>query len=298
MPALAWLTSPAATTTTTGGTALDVAELVRQQGTVYLLGGEEGHVAPLVTALTGHIARQARRLAAQGPTGRLDPPLTLVLDEAALICPVPLDQWTADMGGRGVSIVAAFQSRAQLAARWGEVAARVILNNAGAVVLFSLGADTDDLRHWSALAGERDEPVTTHDPTGSVTSQSTRKVPVIAPTQLTNLPTGRVVVFRRGMPPVVGRVRMAWKRPDVKAHAKRARQAAHAVVTEAVHVTQAVPSVGEPSRTTSPASPVPAQSWLVDTRGVTRPLGDRPVTTNNSVRPLGDSTPGAGDATR
>ncbi len=64
--------------------------------------------------MTGWIAREARRLAAFCPGGRLDPPLSLRLDEAALICPIPLHQWTADMGGRGVSIVACFQSRAQV----------------------------------------------------------------------------------------------------------------------------------------------------------------------------------------
>jgi type IV secretion system protein VirD4 len=33
------------------------------------------------------------------------------LDEAALICPVPLDKWTADMGGRNITIHIAAQSR-------------------------------------------------------------------------------------------------------------------------------------------------------------------------------------------
>ena len=42
------------------------------------------------------------------------------LDEAALICPVPLESWTADMGGRGVSILVVVQSRAQLLARYGD----------------------------------------------------------------------------------------------------------------------------------------------------------------------------------
>jgi len=30
---------------------------------------------------------------------RLDPPASFILDEAPLICPVPLDRWTADAGG-------------------------------------------------------------------------------------------------------------------------------------------------------------------------------------------------------
>lgn len=171
MPCLGWLASPAACAATTGAAPLDVARWLASRGTVYLLGAEESQVAPLVAALTGHIARTARRLAARAPAGRLDPPARLVLDEAALITPVPLHEWTADMGGRGVQIIAAFQSRAQLVARWGETAARVILNNTGATVLFSYGGDTDDLAHWSALAGQRDEPHITHDPHGQVTSR-------------------------------------------------------------------------------------------------------------------------------
>jgi type IV secretion system protein VirD4 len=234
MPALAWLTSPAASAAAApGGTPFDVAELLRSKATVYLLGGEESQVAPLVTALTGHIAREARRIAARQPSGRLDPPLTLALDEAALICPIPLDSWTADMGGRGVCIIIALQSRAQLIARWGATGAAIILNNAASVMVFGGTKDRDDLDSWSSLAGERDEPVETHDAAGKLTSRTVRKVPVLSPAQLANLPAGRVVVFRRGMPVVVGRVRMAWKRRDVKAAARTLAQFRRAVVRAA-----------------------------------------------------------------
>ena len=75
MPALGWLTSPAACAAASGRTPFDVGELLRSRATVYLLGAEETYAAPLVTALTGHIAREARRLAARQPGGRLDPPL-------------------------------------------------------------------------------------------------------------------------------------------------------------------------------------------------------------------------------
>ena len=85
------------------GTPFDVEALLYQCGTVYMLGAQDAQVAPLVTALTGHIARTARQIAGRQPGGRLDPPLTLDLDEAALICPIPLDEWTADMGGRNVT---------------------------------------------------------------------------------------------------------------------------------------------------------------------------------------------------
>jgi hypothetical protein len=93
----------------------------------------------------------------------------------------------------------------------------VILNNSGARVLFGGTADRDDLTYWSTLAGERDEPITTADMHGRVASRSVRRVAVLAPAQLANLPAGRVVVFTRDMPPVVGRAEQAWRRRDVHA---------------------------------------------------------------------------------
>ncbi|WP_338051414.1 type IV secretory system conjugative DNA transfer family protein [Pseudonocardia acidicola] len=229
MPALGWLTHPAAAAAAQPGRGFDVAELLASRATVFLLGAEETQAAPLVCALTGHIAREARRLAATAPGGRLDPPLTLALDEAALISPVPLESWTADMGGRGVTILAAFQSRAQLLARWGEHNTATILNNTGAVMVFGGTRDRDDLQFWSTLAGERDEPITTTDLHGRVASRTVRKVPVLPAAQIANLPAGRVVVIRRGIGPVIGRAQMVWRRRDVRAHHRAAaRIDAHA----------------------------------------------------------------------
>ena len=123
------------------------------------------------------------------------------------------------MGGRGVTILAAFQSRAQLLARWGEHDAATILNNTGALMVFGGTRDRDDLQFWSTLAGERDEPITTTDLHGRVASRTVRRVPVLPPAQIANLPAGRVVVFRRGLGPVIGRAQMAWRRRDVRAAA-------------------------------------------------------------------------------
>jgi hypothetical protein len=41
---------------------------------------------------------------------------------------------------------------------------------------------------------------------------------VLPAAQIANLPAGRVVVIRRGIPPVIGRAQMAWHRRDVHAH--------------------------------------------------------------------------------
>ena len=201
MPALSWLTVE----TAAGAAAapLDVAGLLAERGTVFLLGADDGQTAPLIAALTGHIAREARRLASLRPGGRLDPPLTLALDEAALICPVPLDQWTADMGGRGVTIHIAVQSLAQLRQRWGDDGAAAILNNAATVLVFGGTRDPEDLRAWSTLAGDR-------------VDEDLGLVPVLSPAQIAQLPEGRVLIIRRATPAAIGTVRMAWRRRDVR----------------------------------------------------------------------------------
>lgn len=220
MPALGWLTSPTARAAAAGNQPFDVARLLASRAAVYLLGGEEAQVAPLVCALTGYIAREARRLAANCPGGRLDPPLTLALDEAALICPVPLHRWSADMGGRGVTIIVVLQSRAQLLSRYGSDDSATLLNNAGAKILFGGTGDRDDLTYWSTLSGDRDEPILTTDMHGRVASRTVRRVPVLSPAQLANLPAGKVVVFRRAMAPVIGRAEMAYRRRDIRARAR------------------------------------------------------------------------------
>ena len=217
MLTLGWLSLPAAADAGGGGYGqLDVEGMIAGRGALYMLGREETHTAPLVAALAGHIAREARRLAALQPTGRLDPPLGMHLDEAALICPVPLASWTADFGGAGITILCAFQSRAQMIKRWGKDDAGIILNNAAAVMMFGGTKDNDDLAFWGKLAGERDERTVNRDEHGRIKGSSMRKVPVLSAPQLSNLRTWRVVVFRRGLLPVIGKVRPMWKRWDVR----------------------------------------------------------------------------------
>jgi len=203
--------------------ALDVEALLALSGTVYLLGAEDAQVAPLVAALTGHIARVARAVAGRQPYGRLDPPATFALDEAAIICPIPLPSWTSDMGGRGIPIHIAAQSRPQLRQRWGTDGGAAITNNAAAVVIFGGAKDAADLQDYSTLAGDREERVVTRDHTGKVVSETTQRVPVFTPAQIAQLPKGRVLLILRGLPPVIGKVQMAWQRPDVRA-VKRANR--------------------------------------------------------------------------
>jgi hypothetical protein len=52
-------------------------------------------------------------------------------------------------------------------------------------------------------------------------------VPVLAAAQLRNLRAWRVLVLRRGLQPVIGRVSRTWRRWDVRAQHRLERTAAH-----------------------------------------------------------------------
>jgi type IV secretory pathway TraG/TraD family ATPase VirD4 len=223
LPALQWLHSPAAVASTKGGTPFNVADLVLGKGTVYLLGRHEANTAPLLQALTGYIAREARRLAAQ-PTfegacnGRLDPPMRFPLDEAARVCPVPLPDWTGDFGGSGIQLMPVFQSYADMVAKYGEAGAERLLNNSNVLMYIGGNKAVGGLKAFSDLAGDRDETVVTRNGDGDITSTSVRKAPVLSVGQLACLPKWKAIVYTGEMPIVIGRVIPVWKRhPSVSA---------------------------------------------------------------------------------
>ncbi len=292
MPAFSWLIDRDAVAAATGENQLDVADLLSSRGTVYLLGREQGHTAPLLAALTGHIARTARKLAALAPGGRLDPSLTLALDEAARIAPVPAPDWTGDMGGSGVQLILAFQSRPDMINRWGRTGAARILNNSGAILVFGGTNDVEDLKAWSERLGERDEAAHPPNRRGQpdLAKSPPRRVPVLSPAQIANLPTRRVLVICRGMPPAVGRVQMAWKRRDVKAHLAHTRRNTQATAAAAV-------AAGRPTDPTTTPPPVAAPArWVIEPTGDTHPpVGDTPQPALNGR--AGGTPEGAGDDT-
>ncbi len=82
--------------------------------------------------------------------------MTAVLDEAPLTCgPIPLHDWTADMGGRGLTMHIAAQSPAQLRDVWGRDKAAAIMGNAATVLIFGGLKDAGDVADVSALCGNR-----------------------------------------------------------------------------------------------------------------------------------------------
>ncbi|MEU9563367.1 type IV secretory system conjugative DNA transfer family protein [Streptomyces sp. NPDC048161] len=74
---------------------------------------------PLLTALASHVVEHGRRLAARSTDGRLDPPMTLVLDDVAAVAPLPrLPELLATGEAMGLPTLALLRSQEQARARW------------------------------------------------------------------------------------------------------------------------------------------------------------------------------------
>ncbi len=189
-------------------------------GTVYLLGTATGAsaTAPLIAALIEDLVDAARRLAARSPGQRLDPPLALILDEAANY-PLPsLPSLMSEGGGSGLTTLAVLQSLAQARDRWGREAAQAIWD--AAIVKLALGgsANADDLADLSRLIGETDAlewSETRHGGTGDRSlSSSTRRQAILEPAELRRLPFGQGLLLLRAAPPILLRLQPWTARPD------------------------------------------------------------------------------------
>ncbi|MEO3936824.1 TraM recognition domain-containing protein [Dermatophilaceae bacterium Soc4.6] len=191
----------------TPGEEFDPETFLRGGGTVYLLGTSTGTAATagLVAAFVEDVVETARRLAARSPAARLNPPLTLVLDEAANYSLPSLPSLMSDGGGTGISTAVVLQSLAQARDVWGEHAASAIWEAAIVKVILGGGSNARDLQDLSTLVGQRDEHTTTSSHTGDghrSTSTSTHKVPILEPAALRTLPFSTAILLLRSAPPI------------------------------------------------------------------------------------------------
>src|SRR6201999_3393892 len=84
---------------------------------------------------------------------RLDPVLTLVLDEVANIVPIPLAAWAATAAGWGIVIIAAAQNIAQLVAHWSAAAADDIMSSLTTKLIWGGAGVPEHLQFASTLGG-------------------------------------------------------------------------------------------------------------------------------------------------
>ncbi|MFC5025214.1 type IV secretory system conjugative DNA transfer family protein [Streptomyces coeruleoprunus] len=107
--------------------SLTLESFIHEGGTLYLVGEPiedprtNPGAMPLLTALASHVVEHGRRMAARSSDGRLDPPMTLVLDDVAAVAPLPrLPELLADGEAQGLPTLVLLRSQEQARARWPE----------------------------------------------------------------------------------------------------------------------------------------------------------------------------------
>ncbi|WTP15164.1 type VI secretion protein [Streptomyces sp. NBC_00191] len=107
--------------------SLTLESFVNEGGTLYLVGESiedprtHPGAMPLLTALASDVVEHGRRMAARSSDGRLDPPMTLVLDDVAAVAPLPrLPELLATGQDQGLPTLVLLRSAEQARARWPE----------------------------------------------------------------------------------------------------------------------------------------------------------------------------------
>jgi type IV secretion system protein VirD4 len=164
---------------------------------------DQERLAPVFTAIVREVLDAAFEKAAA--TGRpLDPPLLVVLDEAASVAPLAdLDRVVATGAGHGVQLLTVWQDLAQVESRYGGRWATVV-NNHRAKLICSGIADPVTLQHVSGLLGEEERAE--HSFTVGDDGRRTRTEAVTAkalapPGWLRQLPAGEAVLVYGSFPP-------------------------------------------------------------------------------------------------
>ena len=196
------------------GTNFDIADFLEQRGTAYLIGSgtQQLSVAPLISALVEAIAEKARQ-----PKGRghLSTPMSLILDEAANIAPLPtLPSLLSDGGGSGIQVLVVLQSLAQARHRWSPAEMDAMWDASTIKIILAGMSHAQDLEAISKLCGEIEEIRTskTTGAGGSGASEVPQMVPAWTPEQIRGLPTGHALVLHRRLRPVEIIAQPYWER--------------------------------------------------------------------------------------
>jgi len=161
--ALAWMKDPwmARIACPADGENVDLWQfLKRGTGTIYVVGEDRefGSLSPYFAFVAAEVFHTARQVAeAQG--GKLRRALTMAIDEAATICPVPLHKWSSVAAGYNISLIAAIQALSQLPARWGPHDGDTILTNFTTKIIGGGFTKPEDLEALSLVCGEHEVPV-------------------------------------------------------------------------------------------------------------------------------------------
>jgi type IV secretion system protein VirD4 len=184
---------------------IDPSRLIGGHDTLYLCAPahDQRRLTPLFVSVVRAVLEHVYRRVAQ--TGHpVDPPLLVVLDEAANIAPLAdLDTVASTAAGHGVQLVTVWHDLAQLNARFGARASTVV-NNHRAKLFLSGISDPPTLEYASSLIG--DEEVTVPAVTrggrgGTSTTRSPTSRRLAPPDVLRRIAPGEGVLVYGGLPP-------------------------------------------------------------------------------------------------
>ncbi|MFJ5984427.1 TraM recognition domain-containing protein [Lentzea sp. NPDC092896] len=189
-----------------------------QHPTLYLLCREgAGSARPIVAAIVGELIDIAIR-AASARGGRLDPPLTVPLDEAANIVR-GLDQlpsWYSFLGSLGVMVTTILQSREQGRAVWGKDGFDALWSAATIKTIGAGVADPDFCEDLSRLIGDHkvEETSTSHSSGGASVSRSLRTERILSAADIAALARTNAVLFTSGRRPAMLTLRPWYAEKD------------------------------------------------------------------------------------
>lgn len=185
----------------------NAAEFVRSTDTLILITDDnaESNVSALTTMLLNEVVTAAKTAAAQSEGGRLDPVLRIVGDEIANVAPLPkLAGYLTDSRGAGIQWLCAFQSVAQILARWGDKTGKQLLVSLNASMVLGGLQDDEALERFSRLVGKTDlvQVIATLDRNTSTSSHSvsTAEREVLRPEEIRQLPEGRALLIYKNAP--------------------------------------------------------------------------------------------------
>ena len=203
------------------GREFDPLEFLQNNGTLYLLGTAGGSMVMenFIAALIQDIVDVAYHEAGASISGRLDPPCSLILDEAANYPLRSLGGLMSTGGGNGITTVAVVQSLAQLRAQFGIETAQAIWDSTNVKLYLPGSSAVSDLRDVSQLIGERDvtETSTTYHESGERSfTESTRRHPIVDPAMIRSIKKGHALLVLHSAKPIMLTLKPWTKRKDAR----------------------------------------------------------------------------------
>ncbi|KIF01420.1 membrane protein [Streptomyces sp. RSD-27] len=204
--------------------------------TLYLLSKDGGGSAAGVIAAVADSVLRAGVRAAERSGGRLEPPMTAVLDEAANVCRISdLPDLYSHLGSRGINIVTLLQSYRQGSRVWGEAGMDALW---GAATIKLLGAGLDDadfVEKISRLVGEQDVRTVSHSRSkdGRTSSASYRLERILPVDRIRALPKGTALLMATGVRPALIRLRPWYLEPGAERIQAAARAEVQAITARA-----------------------------------------------------------------